>query len=136
MAGILIIPAIFIYLEKYFSRMHELSVAQSIIETIEKQLGTIKQLTRISLTIGPLAGISADSLQFWLSEIVKQKGFGAPDIAITKTLARAICSACKAKYEIKSLYSGCPLCESYERTIESGFEFVIDSVEVEDVDNV
>ncbi len=136
MAGIFIIPAIFIYLKKYFHIMHELSVAQSILDTIEKQLGSIKPLTRIVLTIGPLAGISADSLEFWLSELAKQKGFGSPGVTVNKTTASAICSACKAKYEIKSLYSGCPSCESYERTIASGFECIIDSIELEDVDNV
>ena len=124
------------YAAKYFSPVHELSVAQSILDTIEKQLGSAKPLTRIILTIGPLAGISAESLGFWLSEIAKQMGFGAPEVVINKTTAWAICSSCKAKYEIKSFYSACPACGSFERTIESGFECVIDSIEMEDVDNV
>jgi hydrogenase nickel insertion protein HypA len=116
--------------------MHELSVAVSIIDTIEKQLGSVMPLTRIFMTIGPLAGISADSIEFWLSEIAKQKGFGSPQVVINKTMAWAICSACKAKYEIKSLYSGCPSCDSYERTIESGHECMIDSIEMENPGNV
>jgi hydrogenase nickel incorporation protein HypA/HybF len=122
--------------QNYFSLMHELSVAQSILDTIEKQLGSTKPLTRISLTIGPLAGISAESLEFWLSEIAKQKGFGTPGVVINKTKACAICSSCKAKYEINSFYSACPSCDSFERTLESGFECVIDSIEMEDFDNV
>jgi hydrogenase nickel insertion protein HypA len=116
--------------------MHELSVAQSILDTIEKKLGFVKPLIRVFLTIGPLAGVSAESLEFWFSEIAKQKGFGTPEIVINKTMAWAICSECKTKYEIKSLYSGCQKCDSYERTIESGFECTIDSIEMEDSDNV
>jgi hydrogenase nickel incorporation protein HypA/HybF len=116
--------------------MHELSVSQGIIDTIEKQIGPNKPVTRIFLTIGPLAGISAESLEFWLSEIAKQKGFGTPEVVIKKTNAWAICTACKAKYELKSFYSACPTCDSFERTIESGYEFVIDSIEVEDTQNV
>ena len=122
--------------EKYFYFMHELSVAESILDAIEKQLGSAKPLTRIFLTIGPLSGISAESIEFWLSEMAKQKGFGAPGIDIKKTMARAICSSCKANYEIENFYSACPSCDSYERTIESGYECTIDSIEVEDSDNV
>jgi hydrogenase nickel incorporation protein HypA/HybF len=116
--------------------MHELSIAQGILDTIENQIKSVKPITRIFLTIGPLAGVSAESLEFWLSEIAKQKGFGAPTVVINKTTALANCSACKEKYEIKSFYSACPSCDSFERTIESGFECVIDSIELEDSDNV
>jgi hydrogenase nickel incorporation protein HypA/HybF len=116
--------------------MHELSVAQGIIDTIENRIGPKRQVSRIFLTIGALAGISAESLEFWLAEIAKQKGFGSPQVVINKTIAMAICSACKTKYELKSFYSTCPSCDSFERTIESGFECVIDSVEVEDNENV
>jgi hydrogenase nickel incorporation protein HypA/HybF len=117
---------------KYFYRMHELSVAQGILDTIAKQIGGPKSLTRISLTIGPLAGISADSLEFWLAEMSKQTGFGSPEVKIKKTSAFAICSSCKTKYELTSYFSGCPSCECIERTIESGHELQIDSVEMED----
>jgi hydrogenase nickel incorporation protein HypA/HybF len=128
-------PAIFFGV-KYFLSMHELSVAQSIIDAIEKQIGPNKPVSCIFLTIGPLAGISAESLEFWLSEVAKQSGFGSPRVVINKTTARAICSVCKAKYELNSFYSTCPSCDSFERTIESGFEFVIDSIELEDNDHV
>ena len=116
--------------------MHELSVAQSIIDAIKNRVGANNPLSRISLTIGPLSGISAESLEFWLSEIAKQDGFGSPRVVIEKKAAWAICSACKAKYEIHSFYSPCPSCDSFERTIASGVECLIDSIEVEDNENV
>lgn len=116
--------------------MHELSVAQGILDAIEKKLGVVKPLMRVFLTIGPLAGVSAESLEFWFSEVAKVKGFGSPEIVINKTKALAVCSACKEKYEIKNFYDGCPKCDSFERTIESGFECTIDSVELEDIENV
>jgi Zn finger protein HypA/HybF (possibly regulating hydrogenase expression) len=111
--------------------MHELSVAEGILNTIEQRLGGKKILTRINLSIGPLAGISAESLNFWFSEIAKEKGFGTPMLEIKKTKASAECAQCKAKYDLKSLYSGCPKCGNFERTVSSGFECVIDSIEME-----
>ena len=111
--------------------MHELSVAESILNTIEQHLGGKKILTKINLSIGPLSGVSAESLEFWLSEIVKEKGFGTPVLEIKKPKASAVCAQCKNTYEVKSFYSGCPQCGNFERTVSSGYECVIDSIEIE-----
>lgn len=111
--------------------MHELSIAEGILGAIEQRLGGKKILTQINLSIGPLAGISPDSLEFWFSEIAKSKGFGAPRLEIKKTKASAVCAQCKTTYEVKSFYSGCPDCGTFERTVSSGFECVIDSIELE-----
>ena len=53
--------------------MHELSVAEGILSTIEKQLGEVKSITRVNLTISPLAGISADSLRILVGRSRKAK---------------------------------------------------------------
>jgi hydrogenase nickel incorporation protein HypA/HybF len=111
--------------------MHELSVAEGILSTIEQHLGGKKILTRINLSIGPLAGISAESLEFWFSEIAKDKGFGTPVLEIKKTTATAVCAHCKNTYEVRSFYSSCPQCGNFERTVSSGYECVIDSIEME-----
>jgi hydrogenase nickel incorporation protein HypA/HybF len=111
--------------------MHELSIAEGIISTIEQHLGGKKILTRINLSIGPLAGVSAESLEFWFSEIAKDKGFGTPVLEIKKTKASAECAQCKTTYEVRSFYSGCPQCGNFERTVNSGYECVIDSIEME-----
>jgi Zn finger protein HypA/HybF involved in hydrogenase expression len=121
---------------KYFQPMHELSIAEGILSTIETQLGEIKPIIQINLIIGPLAGISSESLEFWLTEVARLKGFGSPVIVINKTVAMAVCSACGSNYEIKSFYSGCPKCESFERTIISGHECTIETIELEDSPHV
>lgn len=111
--------------------MHELSVAESILNLIEQHIGGIKTLTKINLSVGPLSGVSAESLEFWFFEIAKEKGFGAPVLEIKKTRASAVCAQCKNTYEVKSFYSGCPQCGNFERTVSSGYECVIDSIEIE-----
>jgi len=111
--------------------MHELSIAEGILSAIEQHIGGKKILTRITLSIGPLAGISADSLEFWFSEIAKTRGFGTPALEIIKTKAEALCAQCSETYDLSSFYTGCPKCESLERTVSSGYECVIDSIEME-----
>ncbi len=111
--------------------MHELSIAEGILSAIEQRLGGKKILTRINLSIGPLAGVSAESLEFWFNEIAKENGFGAPVLEIRKTKALAVCAQCRNNYEVRSFYSGCPECGTFERTVKSGYECMIDSVEME-----
>jgi len=116
--------------------MHELSIAEGILSTIEERLGKIMVLSRVNLIIGPLAGVSAESLEFWFSEVAQQKGFGTPVLNIQKTKALALCSSCGLQYEVHSFYSGCPDCASLERSVTAGFECNIESVELEDDDHV
>jgi hydrogenase nickel incorporation protein HypA/HybF len=111
--------------------MHELSIAEGILSAIEQCLGGKKILTKINLSIGPLAGVSAESLEFWFTEIAKEKGFGTPVLEIKKTKASAVCAQCKNTYEVRSVYSSCPQCGNFERTVSSGYECVIDSIEME-----
>jgi hydrogenase nickel incorporation protein HypA/HybF len=111
--------------------MHELSIAEGILGAIEQHLGGKKILTKITLLIGPLAGVSAESLEFWFSEIAKDKGFGTPSLEIIKTKASVVCAQCKTTYEVRTFYSGCPECGTFERTVSSGYECVIDSIEME-----
>jgi hydrogenase nickel incorporation protein HypA/HybF len=116
--------------------MHELSIAEGILSTIENQLGCVKPLIQVNLSVGPLSGISADSLEFWFTEVAKQKGFGSPKLIIKKNVATSVCSTCNLEYEISSFYSGCPKCGSFTRTMASGQECIIDTIELEDDSNV
>ena len=52
-------------------------------------------------------------------------------LEIKKTKASAVCAQCKNSYEVRSFYSGCPECGTFERTVQSGYECVIDSIEME-----
>ena len=112
--------------------MHELSVAEGILTTIEEHLGGVKQLTRVNVILVALSGVSAESLEFWFSEVAKQKGFGSPEMHIQKVKAVAKCSSCGVEYEVQSFYTGCPACASTERSIASGYECNIESVEIEE----
>jgi len=62
--------------------MHELSIADSILDLIERQIGGAQALAHVDLCVGPLSGVSADSLEFCFTTVAKQRGFGEPILHI------------------------------------------------------
>lgn len=110
--------------------MHELSLAKDMTRIIGKVLGGCRPLDTVNITIGPLSGISPESLRFCFTEVAKMEGFGEPRLVITETEAKLICLDCNVEYQAKEFYQGCPSCGSFNRRILSGREFTVDSVEI------
>ncbi len=110
--------------------MHELSIAQEIFSIIEKTLGFKKELKSVSVTIGPLSGISPESLDFCFCEAADTIGFGSPKLIMNLLKAYVKCRECNYKYEAQDYYSFCPKCECFNKEILSGNEFTVDTVEL------
>jgi hydrogenase nickel incorporation protein HypA/HybF len=112
--------------------MHEMSLAMDMTRIIGEALGRKAPLDRVNITIGPLSGISPESLRFCFTEIARMEGFGEPELVITHTEARLLCLECDTEYEAADFYQGCPECGSISRRILSGREFTVDSVEIDE----
>jgi hydrogenase nickel incorporation protein HypA/HybF len=114
--------------------LHEFSIAEDMIRLIERTLGSRKDLLTVTLTVGPLSGISPESLRFCFSEIAGQRGFGSPELLVNITLAAIRCRSCGLEYETSDFQVGCPSCSSVEMDILSGRECTLESVEIEEDD--
>ena len=114
--------------------MHEFSIAEGMVNSIEQVVTPPKPLISVTVTIGPLAGISGEVLAFCFPEVANLRGFGKPELKVNLVPARMQCVPCKVEYVVDSVYSVCPTCGSLERVVLSGREFMIDSVEVEESD--
>jgi len=112
--------------------MHELSIAKDMTTIIGRAIGGPRPLDRVNVTIGPLSGISAESLRFCFGEVARSEGFGEPELVITLVAARLVCLDCETEYNAKDFYDGCPSCGSINRNILSGREFTVDSVEFDE----
>lgn len=112
--------------------MHELSLARDMTRIIGKVLGGSRPLDTVNITVGPLSGISPESLRFCFTAVAKAEGFGEPRLVITETEAKLTCLDCNTEYQTKEFYRGCPSCGSINRRILSGSEFTVDSVEIEE----
>jgi hydrogenase nickel incorporation protein HypA/HybF len=114
--------------------LHEFSIAEDMIRLIERTLGSRKELLTVTLTVGPLSGISPESLRFCFSEVASQHGFGSPELVVTCVLATIRCRSCGLEYKTSDFQGGCPSCSSAEMDILSGRECTLESVEIEEDD--
>jgi hydrogenase nickel incorporation protein HypA/HybF len=112
--------------------VHELSLACGMLEIISDKVPDRKSLRKVYVTVGPLSGIWPDALQFGFEELARVQGFNNAVLIIRKTPAKCLCTACGARYETDDIHSGCTSCGALERIIESGAEFQMNSLEVEE----
>ena len=112
--------------------MHELSIASSILELIGTKVPDKTKLDHVHITIGPLAGIFSDSLEFCFNVLAAFEGYSKASLVIHRVPARFLCMQCQFVYESERIDITCPRCESFERNILSGSECTIDSIEVEE----
>ena len=114
--------------------MHELSLAEDMLGIIKSTLKKTRPITRVTVVLGPLSGVSPESLAFCFTETAKLRGFGSPELEIRTTRAGMKCTDCGNEWESADFTPGCPQCGSWNREILSGREFYMESIELEDAD--
>jgi len=111
-------------------RVHEFSIAEAIVETIERTVGRTRPVLSATVTIGLLSGVNPESLQFCFPIVAEQRGCGRPELKVNAPPAALRCRACRAEHESRKLAEPCPKCGSLDREVLTGMELTLDSVEV------
>ena len=112
--------------------MHELSIAEDILKIVSPRIGAQHSLSAVHLTLGPLSGVSTESLRFCFPEVAEMHGFGRPSLIVDELPAQMHCLDCGCEYALRRFSDGCPGCGSLLRDVRSGSEFMIDWIEVRD----
>lgn len=110
--------------------MHELSLATEIIDLVRPSIPEGECLKSVQVTIGLLAGVCRDSLQFCFTELTRIEGYPDARLKVVSTPARCQCRPCGLDYEARTVEQACPACGSMMRTMLSGTELSIDFIEV------
>ena len=112
--------------------MHEFALAENIIETIcEKVTDNFSTVTEINIDVGAFSGVVTESLKFGLLLIMNEKN--TPDIAVNiNDVPAVVLCECGKKYKISDMFESCPECHSFNRSITSGTDVMINSVEIKD----
>lgn len=115
--------------------MHELSIAKSIIQIIEKSFEADfnKKITKVHLNIGKLSGIEIDALSFGFSVIRKDTIVSEAELDINLIDGLARCKKCNISFELNSYGMPCPICGEYSFDILQGKEMKVTQISVEDV---
>lgn len=114
--------------------MHELSIAQSILDIAEKAApqGSKAVITSVGLQVGELSGVEIDALQFALSIIKKDTLLDKADLRIDVVKGEAECRQCQTVFAVPSFGTCCPRCSSYSMNILKGRELRVLNIVVDE----
>ena len=107
-----------------------MSIAQNIIEIANEyaKKEDAKKVTELDLSIGTLAGIEFDSLEFALEVCKSGTILQNAKINIDKITAKAKCLDCSSEFEVKQLFETCPNCKSFSTQLLCGKEMQVKSL--------
>ncbi len=114
--------------------MHELSIAQSILEIVQQHLpadGTPSVRT-VSMKVGELSGVVTESLEFCFQAITAGTPLEGARLAIERLPVRARCRACASVFPVEESVFRCGSCGSDDLEIISGRELQVTEIELAD----
>ena len=114
--------------------MHELSIAQSIVESVMTRMSDYpeRRVVSVRLRIGDANAIEGDSLAFSFEMLTAQEPVltGAM-LRIERVPHRARCRHCEQDFPVVAFVAQCPLCAEWSSDIVSGTEFSLLAMELE-----
>ena len=114
--------------------MHEISIAQSLINSIETYLKNNKtksKVKKVFVRVGKLSSVIPQNLNFIFHILVAETDFKGVKLEIEEVPVKCECKLCQSRFEIKENGFSCPQCGSFDIEIIAGKELLIDKMEVE-----
>ena len=113
--------------------MHELSIAESILEAVRKELASRSgaRPTRVGLRIGELAAVDVDSLTFCFEAVLRGTEWENLVLDARVCAQRRICNDCGSEFAVVEYNATCPVCSGGYTRMIGGDELDFDYLEVE-----
>jgi hydrogenase nickel incorporation protein HypA/HybF len=114
--------------------MHELSIANSILEAVRKERERLNgaRVSKVGVRVGELAGVDAEALSFGFEVLVKGTDLEPLALEIESTSRRHECSHCQRVFTVVDYQVDCPDCGSSETRCVGGDELELAYLEVEE----
>ncbi len=112
--------------------MHELAIARSIFEIVEKEAleKGLKSVSFIYLDIGALTAIVPDALKFGFEVTVRDTVLEGAEIVVNHVPLKVQCNICSKSFEPEEIYDlTCPDCRKIDIRVISGEELSITAIE-------
>jgi hydrogenase nickel incorporation protein HypA/HybF len=116
--------------------VHELSVAQSIVETCSERAGGIRVL-HVTVEVGALSCVMPEALLYCYEIAAQATSLEGSELEIVRIPARSRCRDCGADVDVFDLLRGCPCGSLNLKRPEGGDGLRIRSMEIaEDIAEV
>jgi hydrogenase nickel incorporation protein HypA/HybF len=113
--------------------MHELSVAQALVDQVEdlaRQPGAVG-VHLIRVRVGPLAGVVPDLLATTVPLSAAGTRAGQARLELVDAPIRVRCRSCAAETEAKANNLVCGACGNWQTEVVSGDELILETVELD-----
>lgn len=113
--------------------MHELSIAQALVERVEAVAARERatRVVRVAIVVGALSGVDPDALMAAFPLVAEGTTAAGAELLIERVPARVRCRACGHEAATCESFIGCAACGSRDVELVSGRELDIRSVELE-----
>lgn len=114
--------------------MHELGIAASILESVQKMAESHPNghISKVGVKIGELAGVDRDALQFGFEVLVKDTKWEPLTLELEYIPRMQRCSKCAHEFRMSDFDPRCPLCGDLSTQCISGEELDIAYMEVDE----
>lgn len=113
--------------------MHELSIAQAIVDVVEQEARTAggERVLGITLSLGELAGVVEEQLRFCFPVVTDGTLAEGAELVIEGVEGRGWCPTCEREYHLRTLLSTCPDCDGFSSEVLAGQELRVARIELE-----
>lgn len=113
--------------------MHELSIAQNIVDIVEEEAKKKNALkvTVVTLEVGALSGIETDALNFAWDSAVQNTLLDHALLKVSPVKGKARCGLCQHEFTMTDFFDLCPFCQSFRHEILEGKELKLKTFEIE-----
>ena len=113
--------------------MHEGALTEDLFEhvLIHAREAHAKRVTHVKVTIGTLSDATAESIQFYFSQMAPGTIVENAALEFESKPGTAKCPACGKEFEIDEFYAACPACGQFPVQVTGGDGVYLASLEVE-----
>jgi len=114
--------------------MHEISIAQGIVDIVEQELARhgVKELKAVNIAVGKLAGVVPEQLAFCFDLITADTSMNGVSLNIREVPMGYVCGSCGEEFTSEEVAFACPRCGRQNPGMITGMELNIESIEVAD----
>lgn len=113
--------------------MHEMSIAQGLVELIERQREQhdFETVRRVVVSVGVLSHVEPEALQFGFGVASRGTCAETAHFEIDLVPAEVWCMNCSAVVSVARRGDACPTCGGYQLIVQGGDEMKLKELEVE-----
>ncbi|WP_178006184.1 hydrogenase maturation nickel metallochaperone HypA [Marinospirillum perlucidum] len=113
--------------------MHEMSIAEGVIQLLEEQAQAqhFSRVKTLWLEVGPLASVDVQALSFCFEAVSRHTLAEAATLNIIEVPGLAWCLGCEGQVPIRQRFDACPDCGSYQLQVIQGDELRVKELEVD-----